>query len=332
MKTAVTELFGIEFPILAFSHCRDVVAAVTNAGAPFSTPARPLRGRVLHGCLSAAATPLRDEGETLAVDAIAPSVAWLAGRGVSGVLALGTTGEGMLLTNAERRSAVEAFVAAARAQPSAFSVAAHCGAFSTRATCDLAGHAAATGADAVAVIGPPFFSFDQHSLLAHFAAAAAACAPAPFFAYEFASRTGYGLSIDFLRRLRDRAPNLRGLKVSNADWTQVEPFLDPALGLDVFIGAEALIARGLAAGAKGAVSGLAAAFPDVVSAHVRLPDAAGSARVARLRSALNAMPFQSAIKAALRVRGVAIRPDVRAPLRALTESEARTVADLVREA
>ncbi len=32
MKTAVTELFGIEFPILAFSHCRDVVAAVTNAG------------------------------------------------------------------------------------------------------------------------------------------------------------------------------------------------------------------------------------------------------------------------------------------------------------
>jgi len=32
MKTAVTERLGIEFPILAFSHCRDVVAAVTNAG------------------------------------------------------------------------------------------------------------------------------------------------------------------------------------------------------------------------------------------------------------------------------------------------------------
>ena len=32
MKTAVTDLLGIEFPILAFSHCRDVVAAVTNAG------------------------------------------------------------------------------------------------------------------------------------------------------------------------------------------------------------------------------------------------------------------------------------------------------------
>ncbi|WP_436793697.1 nitronate monooxygenase [Actinospongicola halichondriae] len=32
MRTAVTERLDIEFPILAFSHCRDVVAAVTNAG------------------------------------------------------------------------------------------------------------------------------------------------------------------------------------------------------------------------------------------------------------------------------------------------------------
>ena len=32
MKTAVTDLFGIDVPILAFTHCRDVVAAVTKAG------------------------------------------------------------------------------------------------------------------------------------------------------------------------------------------------------------------------------------------------------------------------------------------------------------
>ena len=32
MRTAATELLDIEFPILAFSHCRDVVAAVTKAG------------------------------------------------------------------------------------------------------------------------------------------------------------------------------------------------------------------------------------------------------------------------------------------------------------
>ncbi len=32
MRTAATEMLDIEFPIFAFSHCRDVVAAVTKAG------------------------------------------------------------------------------------------------------------------------------------------------------------------------------------------------------------------------------------------------------------------------------------------------------------
>jgi len=32
MKAAICEKFGIDFPLFAFSHCRDVVAAVTNAG------------------------------------------------------------------------------------------------------------------------------------------------------------------------------------------------------------------------------------------------------------------------------------------------------------
>jgi NAD(P)H-dependent flavin oxidoreductase YrpB (nitropropane dioxygenase family) len=32
VRTPICDLFGIEFPIFAFSHCRDVVAAVTNAG------------------------------------------------------------------------------------------------------------------------------------------------------------------------------------------------------------------------------------------------------------------------------------------------------------
>ncbi|MGH9097357.1 MAG: nitronate monooxygenase, partial [Acidimicrobiales bacterium] len=32
MQTRVTKLLGVEFPIVAFSHCRDVVAAVSRAG------------------------------------------------------------------------------------------------------------------------------------------------------------------------------------------------------------------------------------------------------------------------------------------------------------
>jgi len=32
MKSALCRKLGIEFPLFAFSHCRDVVAAVSNAG------------------------------------------------------------------------------------------------------------------------------------------------------------------------------------------------------------------------------------------------------------------------------------------------------------
>ena len=32
MRTPITEMFGVDLPILAFSHCRDVVAAVSKAG------------------------------------------------------------------------------------------------------------------------------------------------------------------------------------------------------------------------------------------------------------------------------------------------------------
>lgn len=32
MKSPVCDMLGIEFPLFAFSHCRDVVAAVSRAG------------------------------------------------------------------------------------------------------------------------------------------------------------------------------------------------------------------------------------------------------------------------------------------------------------
>ena len=32
MKSRICDMLGIEFPLLAFSHCRDVVVAVSKAG------------------------------------------------------------------------------------------------------------------------------------------------------------------------------------------------------------------------------------------------------------------------------------------------------------
>src|SRR6476660_1811461 len=137
---------------------------------------------MLKGALAAAVTPLRDEGEALDDGAFAPYVEYLCGGGLDGILALGTTGEGILRSPHERRRAAALFVEVAG---DAFDVAVHCGAQTTAETVALARHAVEIGADAVAVIGPPYYPLDEEALVRHFAAAAEACAPLPFYLYEF---------------------------------------------------------------------------------------------------------------------------------------------------
>jgi dihydrodipicolinate synthase/N-acetylneuraminate lyase len=279
---------------------------------------------MLRGALAAAVTPLRDgifEGA-----AVSPYFDFLAGHGVDGVLALGTTGEGVLFSPDERREIAAAFVAAAGGR---LQVAVHCGAQTTRETALLAEHAAEIGADAVAVIAPPYFALDEAELLAHFEAAARACAPTPFYLYEFAARSGYAIPLTVIERLRERAPNLAGMKVSDSPWERLEPYLGE--GLDVFVGAEALLARALSAGAAGAVSGLASSFPDAVVPLVREPTPEAGVKAAALRSELQRFPFHAASKAALGFRGVPVGREVREPLRGLTDAERVDVEGIVRD-
>jgi dihydrodipicolinate synthase/N-acetylneuraminate lyase len=267
---------------------------------------------VLHGALAASVTPLRDGGAAVDEDGIGPVVDFLVDGGLDGALALGTNGEGILLSLDERRRVAERYVEASAGR---LQIAIHCGAQSTADTVALAEHAAQAAADAVAVIAPPYFKLDEASLLDHFTAAAQACAPLPFYVYEFAITSGYAVPPEVVQRLREAAPNLAGLKVSDRTWEELEGYLIE--GLDVFIGFEALIARARSHGAVGAVSALASAFPEVVAAAVRGEDVDPGA----LRAQVDRYPRHAALKHVLVRRGMPIREDVRPPLRGLTPTE-----------
>jgi dihydrodipicolinate synthase/N-acetylneuraminate lyase len=279
---------------------------------------------MLRGAIAAALTPLTGGGATLDEDAFEPYVDFLAGHGVDGVLALGTTGEGVLFDLDERRRIAELFIDAGRDR---LQVAVHCGAQTTSDTAMLAEHAAVYGATAVAVIAPPYFALDEDELLRHFSEAAAACSPLPFYVYEFAARSGYAIPLTVLARLRDEAPNFVGMKVSDTPWESFEPYIIE--GLDIFAGPEVLIPQALGRGAVGAVSGLAASFPDAVVALVRDPSAEGAERVGALRASLNRLPFHAASKAAAALRGVPMRGSVRGPLRGLRDDERAEVERIV---
>jgi dihydrodipicolinate synthase/N-acetylneuraminate lyase len=273
----------------------------------------------------AAATPLTDGGASLDADAIAPYVAFLESHGADGVFACGTTGEGVLLGLDERRRAVEAFRSALTGR-----LIVHAGAQTTADTVALAEHARAIGADAIAIIPPPYFALDAEALTAHFVAAARACAPLPFFCYAFTARSGYPLPVDVIRRIEASVDNLAGLKVSESPFERVEPYLD--LGLPVLIGSEPLIGAGLERGAIGTVSGMSAAFPDVVREALDAGDAASMDRLRRLRGAMEASgQFIAAAKHVLGIRGVPVGAGMRAPLRGLSPDEAAALEDAVSE-
>jgi dihydrodipicolinate synthase/N-acetylneuraminate lyase len=286
---------------------------------------RQYHARVLHGAVAAALTPLREGGRELDEAAFGPMLGFLADGGIDGVLACGTTGEGILLSVEERRRVAERFL---DERPEGLLVAVHAGAQTTADTVALAEHARDAGADAVAVIAPPYFPLDDGALLEHFRAAAAACDPLPFYAYEFAARSGYAIPVAVIERLRALAPNLVGMKVSDAPWTAVEPYvLD---GLDLFVGSEPLALEGLERGGVGSVSGLAAAFPEIVAELVHERSREAGDAVVTLRDRLTPIPFHAALKEILAARGVPVRPDVRAPLRGLTPDEREVAMDAAR--
>jgi dihydrodipicolinate synthase/N-acetylneuraminate lyase len=255
-------------------------------------------------------TPLKNNGASIDDAVFGPYVAFLQAGGADGVLALGTTGEGILLDATERARVIDLFAA----EP--LPVIAHCGAQTTADTIALARHAASVGVAGVAVIGPPYFVLDDEALLDHFLAAAAACAPLPFYVYEFERAAGYAVPLGVIAQLRERAPNLAGLKVSDAPLEKLTPYLLD--GLDVFVGAESLIGDGLARGAAGAVSALASAFPEVVADAVATGN---STRAGALRAVVERYPRHAALKAIVASKGVPMREDVRGPLRGLTAAE-----------
>src|SRR5689334_19835828 len=271
---------------------------------------------MLRGAIAAALTPLRDG--TLDEAAFGPYVDFLAAGGLDGVLALGTTGEGMLFSPAERRRVAELYVEACRGR---LQVAVNAGAQTTADTVALAEHAASIRADAVAVIAPPYFPLDDESIFAHLNAAARACAPTPFYVYEFARASGYAVSSAVLGRLRRTAANLAGMKVSDTPYEAFEPYLRE--GLDVFVGLEAFIGRGLRGGAVGAVSALASAFPEHVARAVREQ----SDELSSLRETVERFPRHAALKLVVAHRGVPMPAEVRAPLRQLDGPEEAALFD-----
>jgi 4-hydroxy-tetrahydrodipicolinate synthase len=118
----------------------------------------------MHGIYPAALTMFDAQGE-LDEKATWNHADWLIRQGVHGLVAAGTSGEFIALTDGERKRVIEIILDAARGR---VPVIAHTGYYSTRQTIELTRWAAAAGADAALLILPYYQKPDKPSVLRHY--------------------------------------------------------------------------------------------------------------------------------------------------------------------
>jgi len=252
--------------------------------------------------LSAIPTPFADDG-SVALDAFAEHVAWLADAGLDGVFVAGTTGEGVLLESDEIAALTER---ARMSSPPTLRVIAQVGRPSTRATAALARRAIEAGADAVAAYVPWFYPATDADVRTHFEGLLEAAGETPAFLYNIPRRTVNDLSAELAGELA--AAGFAGMKDSTADFARHEGYLDATRdrGFELYIGAEPLVLRACRAGAAGAITGLAGARPEL---FVRLrealaagDDAAAETAQAEIASAKHEVEASGSTVAAVKAR------------------------------
>ena len=133
------------------------------------------------------------------------------GAGVQGLFVLGSTGQGPAMTTEERKQAAAIALDQARSR---VPIVIHVGTADAGSTVELAEHAAAHKADAVAIVPPYYYSdHTEYEILAHYKAVAKAV-PLPVFIYENPKYSGISISPGLAVRMKEQVPALKGIKVA----------------------------------------------------------------------------------------------------------------------
>ena len=282
----------------------------------------------IRGVVCPMVTPF-DEDNRIDLASTRQVVDFLISKGVDCLMVGGTTGEGMQLSLAERRTLCETVVEHVADQ---VPVIMHTGCISTAETIEMTRHAESVGATAASIITPYFFTFDDDSLFNHFVSVASAVPDYPIFLYALPGSTKNDISPALLRRLVDIAPDIVGIKSSNVDLIRLQGYIE-AGGEDflVFCGVDGLMLPALAVGAKAQVSGNSNVFPETFRALYEAFVAGDLERARSWQQVINRIRavFRDGItpayfKTGLRLRGIPAGY-VRPPMRELTPEESEEV-------
>jgi len=183
---------------------------------------------------------------------------WLLHNGCTGLVALGSLGEGATLSFDERVQIVRTCVNAVQGRAP---VVAAISALSTAEAVAQAKAAADAGCDAFMVLPPYVYQGDWREMKAHISAVFAAT---PLSCMLYNNPVAYGTDFvpEQIQELAAEHENLAAVKESSMDVRRVTA-IRALLGsrLEIFVGVDDAIVEGISAGASGWIAGLANAFP-----------------------------------------------------------------------
>jgi len=198
--------------------------------------------------------------------------------GCTGIVALGSLGEGGSLSFDEKKAVLRLCREALAGRAS---LVAGVAALTTAEACRLAELGAEQGADGLMVLPPYVYKGDWRETRAHFEAAIAETS-LPCMLYNNPIAYGTDVLPEQVLELAKVLPNLQAVKESSADVRRVTALRAIAGDrLAILMGVDDLIVEGIAAGAVGWIAGLADALP---AESVRLFDLALHGRTAEARA------------------------------------------------
>ena len=273
------------------------------------------------GILPAIATPMGTDGRFNEA-AFREVMEFNIQAGVDGFWVAGGTGESVLLDDEENMAIARA---AADQNRGRIKNIMHVGAPTTLRAARMAENAAAAGVEAICCVPPFFYRQSDDGIVEHYRTVAAA-ADVPLFLYNLPQSTGVEITPELMAKIQEGVPQLKGLKHSSVNFTNVYNWVD--MGLDCLIGSSALMLPALTIGASGCVDGPPNIAPELwveIWRAYRSGDLAraeeAQRRATRLTMVVREFGMHAVIKALLSYRlGIDVG-DPRLPTKPLTSEQ-----------
>ena len=189
-------------------------------------------------------TPVNNDGKLNAAE-LEKLIEMLIKEGADGLYILGSTGQGFLFSEAERKEITELVVQRVRKR---VNVIVQVGAISTEESIRLARHAAKTGADAISSVGPIYYGLSGNMAFEHYRKIAFA-SDLPFIPYQI----GHATNKVLIEKLMD-IPNIVGMKLTTLNLLEISSVFRQTGGTwQLFSGADELICQAALCGTAGAI-------------------------------------------------------------------------------